>query len=108
MKVFRAFLVALLVATIVWGVVFYESRQAYSAYTKDFYEEFNAWYRRYREDYGTSARHIDALPAPYWEWNSGEIIWNAGTVLLGAWLLSVSLGIAVIAGKRESETRRSD
>ncbi len=103
MKVFRAFLVALLVPTVVWGVVFYESQQAYRAYKQDYYEWF---YAEYERAHAYDARHVDpALPDAYWAWNGGGVIWNAGMVLWCAWLLSAWIGIV---GTKPSEARRSD
>ncbi len=103
MQRFGIFVAALLAATVVWGVVFYESQQAYRAYKQDYYEWLYAEYERARA-YDSRCVFIPYPPA-YWAWNGGGIILGAGMLLWCAWLLSLWIGIV---GRKPSEPRRSD
>jgi hypothetical protein len=95
---FGLFVATLLVATVVWGVVFYRSLREYREYSEDYYWQVQAEAQRVEEQTGL---HVDGgIPPPYWAWAGGGIVLAAGGVLLCAWILA--------AGEKLSESRRSD
>lgn len=89
LQMFRIFVVTLLVATVLWGVVFYETSQKYEEYLGDYTEQW--WKEKQRLEAGIENGFIDPIffPLSYWEWNrGGGIILVAGIVLLCAWILT--------------------
>lgn len=86
---FRIFVVTLLVATVLWGVVFYETSQKYEEYLGDYTEQW--WKEKQRLEAGIENGFVDPWfsPLSFWEWNRwGGIILTAGVVLLCAWILT--------------------
>ena len=83
---FRTFAVMLLVATIFWGVLFYQSIQEWRKYVKDYYERCEIERQRVLEEHGL--RVYFGLPTLYWAWNGGGVILLSGCVLLCSWIVS--------------------
>lgn len=82
---YRVLVVMLLVATILWGIVFYQSSQEYHDYTKDYWEQCWIEMQRALEEDGL---YIDfGLPPSYWDWNGGRYVLISGYVLLCAWII---------------------
>jgi len=67
MSRFKLAFIVLLIATIVWGIVFYWSLQEYYKYVK----ECGMW----------------AIPKPYFTWDGAIYIIISGVVLLCAWIV---------------------
>ena len=88
-----AFMV-LLIATIVWGIVFYYTLQEYHKYLE--WLESQEWWELY-EKWG--------LLKPWWMWNGMVYVIVAGMFLLVAWVYFITVALEKLS-KRLSERKK--
>ena len=74
---FKLAFVALLIATIVWGIFFYRILQEYREYIEGLSELERIW----------------GIPTPWVDWNGMPYVILAGMVLLIAWALLINEAI---------------
>jgi hypothetical protein len=76
-------LAVLLIATVLWGVLFFFSLQNYNEYVKDYDEECEEARRKGREH----GLIVDCwIAEPYREWDNGGVILLFGFALLCVWI----------------------
>jgi hypothetical protein len=72
-----------LIATVLWGIMFFLSLQNYNEYVKDYHEKCEEARRRGREH----GLIVDCgIAKSYLEWNNGGIILLFGFAILCGWI----------------------
>lgn len=99
LKLARAVLIVLFVASVLWAILFFLSLQGYNGYVRDYYEGCEQERQRILEEDGL---HVSFwIAKAYWEWNNGGIILLFGFALLWAWIMAVLKGKCLLRNGKQ-------
>lgn len=88
---FKLAFVVLLIATIVWGILFYLILQEYYKFVEGLSELERMW----------------GLWDPWWRWNGMPYVITAGIGLLCAWMLLIASYLSSAESKRKAHTKQA-